>query len=142
MFVDLLALGSLLGQLLGQPFAEASPEEWEMANCSNPFTELTSCGRFSPNGCCAKGCVRNHRGRCVQEQCTDAWTTWMERPVSLSCYFHWFLLIFAAIITVVMVALVVCNISFEVNRCLRQRRSQRFRRFRDLSGASIGSTQC
>ncbi|KAH8232483.1 hypothetical protein KR032_008079 [Drosophila birchii] len=111
-------------------------------NCSNPFTEVAACGRFSANGCCVKGCIRNPRGRCVPEQCTDTWSPWLSRPVTMSCYFHWFLVIFAGIVTLLMTFLVLCNVGFEVRRYLRQRRNQRFRPFRDLSGISIGSTQC
>ncbi|KAH8362973.1 hypothetical protein KR084_003880 [Drosophila pseudotakahashii] len=131
-----LALGLLVQFVLG------ISGQYETVNCSNPFTELTACGRFSPSGCCAKGCVRNLRGRCVQEQCTSSWTAWLRKPVTMSCYFHWFLLIFAGIITAIMMGLVVCNVGFELRRHLRQRRVERFRRFRDLSGVSIGSTQC
>ncbi|XP_017039320.1 uncharacterized protein LOC108086791 [Drosophila ficusphila] len=141
MLANLFTLGFLLVQLILPPVLGFS-EEYESANCSDPSTDLTSCGRFSPNGCCAKGCVRNLRGRCVQEECTASWNAWLKRPVTMSCYFHWFLLIFAGIIIVVMLCLVVCNVGFEVRRCLRRQRIERFRRFRDLSGVSIGSTQC
>ncbi|KAI8044715.1 uncharacterized protein LOC128259441 [Drosophila gunungcola] len=141
MLAYLLSLGWLLAQLILPP-AMGLSEQFESVNCSNPFTELTSCGRISPNGCCAKGCVRNLRGRCVPEQCTTSWNAWLRKPVTMSCYFHWFLVIFAGIITAVMMGLVVCNVGFEIRRHLRQRRIQRFRRFRDLSGVSIGSTQC
>ncbi|XP_037722066.1 uncharacterized protein LOC119554995 [Drosophila subpulchrella] len=137
MSVHLLTLGCLLAQ-----FVLGISGEFEAVNCSHPLAELTTCGRFSPNGCCAKGCVRNLRGRCVQEQCTASWTAWLRKPVTMSCYFHWFLLIFAGVITAIMMGLVVCNVGFEVRRYLRQRRVERFRRFRDLSGVSIGSTQC
>lgn len=111
-------------------------------NCSNPLTDVTECGRFSANGCCAKGCVRNPRGRCVTEQCTDSWNLWLPRPMTMSCYFHWFLLIFAGIITLGMTVLVLCNAGYEMRRYLRQRRQRRFRPIRALSGVSVGSTQC
>ncbi|KAH8267788.1 uncharacterized protein [Drosophila bipectinata] len=144
MGADHLTVACLLSQLLSM-VAEGSVDDWEpesVANCSNPMTVLTTCGRFSANGCCAKGCVRNHRGRCVQEQCMDSWSSWLKRPVTMSCYFHWFLLIFAGIITALMLALVACNVAYEVKRFMHRRSMARFRRFRDLSGGSVGSTQC
>ncbi|XP_017079569.1 uncharacterized protein LOC108113495 [Drosophila eugracilis] len=137
MLANMLTLGCLLAQFILGISAENGT-----VNCSNPFTEITACGRFSPNGCCAKGCVRNLRGRCVEEQCTASWSAWLRKPVTMSCYFHWFLMIFAGIILAVMMGLVVCNVGFELRRYFRQRRAERFRRFRDLSGVSIGSTQC
>ncbi|EDV53006.1 uncharacterized protein LOC6554964 [Drosophila erecta] len=137
MLAKLLTLGSLLAHIIPRSLGQHAG-----VNCSDPQTELTVCGRFSPNGCCAKGCVRNVRGRCVQEQCTESWSGWLQKPVTMSCYFHWFLLIFAALITAIMLGLVACNAAFEVRRYFRQRRVERFRRFRDLSGVSIGSTQC
>ncbi|XP_043655093.1 uncharacterized protein LOC122621326 [Drosophila teissieri] len=137
MLANLLTLGTLVAHLMPRIGAQ-----YAAVNCSDPLTEVTACGRFSPNGCCAKGCVRNVRGRCVQEQCTASWSGWLQRPVTMSCYFHWFLLIFAGLITAIMLGLVACNAAFEVRRYLRQRRAERFRRFRDLSGVSIGSTQC
>ncbi|XP_033164878.1 uncharacterized protein LOC117144027 [Drosophila mauritiana] len=137
MIGSMLTLGCLLAQVIPRIRGQ-----YAAVNCSDPRIELTSCGRFSPNGCCAKGCVRNVRGRCVQEQCTASWSGWLQRPVTMSCYFHWFLLIFAGLITALMLGLVACNAACEIRRYLRQRRVQRFRRFRDLSGVSIGSTQC
>uniref|UniRef100_A0A6P4EBP1 Uncharacterized protein LOC108041924 n=1 Tax=Drosophila rhopaloa TaxID=1041015 RepID=A0A6P4EBP1_DRORH len=136
-----LTLGCFLAQFILHPVLSLS-EEYETVNCSNPLTEVTPCGRISPNGCCAKGCVRNLRGRCVLEECTSSWNAWLRKPVTMSCYFHWFLLIFAGVILAVMTGLVVCNVGFELRRHFRQRRIERFRRFRDLSGVSIGSTQC
>ncbi|KAH8293624.1 hypothetical protein KR054_002266 [Drosophila jambulina] len=132
-----LITACLLGQLLLLP-VEASTS----VNCSNPLTDVAACGRFSANGCCAKGCMRNPRGRCVQEQCTDSWSPWLSRPMTMSCYFHWFVIIFAGFIALLMFVLVMCNLGCEVGRCIRQRRHRRFRPFRDLSGISIGSTQC
>ncbi|KAH8384228.1 hypothetical protein KR200_003625 [Drosophila serrata] len=132
-----LTTACLLAHLLLVPL-EASAS----VNCSNALTNVAACGSFSTNGCCAKGCIRNSRGRCVPEQCTDTWSPWLPRPVTMSCYFHWFLVIFAGIITMVMTVLVLCNVGFEVRSYLRQRRHRRFTPFRDLSGISIGSTQC
>ncbi|KAH8306184.1 hypothetical protein KR018_003623 [Drosophila ironensis] len=140
MFVDLLTVVSICNQLFGLVVGcTAEEDERELVNCSHPLIELTACGKFSPNGCCAKGCVRNHRGLCVAERCTDSWSGWLERPVSMSCYFHWSMIIFGVTLAAVMLVLGVCNISHEVKRYIRQKRSNRFRRF---STTSTGSTQC
>jgi len=121
-----LLISLVFGQLLG-------PTMGEFVNCSLPGTELANCGQISANGCCAKGCVRNAIGRCVEEECTGSWNGWLSRPVTMSCYFHWFLLIFAAFIFVLMLTLLTCNVAYEVRDCLRKRRQTQYVHF---SGSS------
>ncbi|ALC46357.1 CG15549 [Drosophila busckii] len=99
-------------------------------NCTALDLPLAACGKFTANGCCSKGCVRNARDRCVPETCMGGnWTGWLSRPASMSCYFHWFLLLFAAAIFVLMMGVLVCNTVFEIRLCLRKRRRNRYVRF-------------
>ncbi|KAM8706276.1 hypothetical protein ACLKA7_010537 [Drosophila subpalustris] len=112
----------------------------QFVNCSLPGTEVTNCGKISANGCCAKGCVRNAIGRCVQEQCTGSWNGWLSRPVTMSCYFHWFLLIFAALIFALMLALLSCNVAYEVRNCMRKRSQARQSRYVHFSASSSMSS--
>ncbi|XP_030573584.1 uncharacterized protein LOC115771842 [Drosophila novamexicana] len=121
-----LVLGQLVMPVIGAVYA----------NCSEPSTQLTSCGQISANGCCAKGCIRNAVGRCVVEQCTGSWNGWLRRPVTMSCYFHWFLLIFAAVVIALMTVIVILNLIFEVRVCLRKRRLARYVRFSPRSSPS------
>ncbi|XP_030371082.1 uncharacterized protein LOC115621553 [Scaptodrosophila lebanonensis] len=88
------------------------------------------------NGNCPKGCVRTLRGRCVPERCTTDWIGWLNRPVTMSCYFHWFLLMLAALVMFLMLGLMVCNLVYEVRLCLRKRRRLRYRRFSGSSSTS------
>lgn len=114
-----------------------TPSVEQTMNCSAPSEELTACGHHSPNGCCAKGCMRNAGGRCVPELCTFTWNGWLKRPVTMSCYFHWFLLIFATFIFTLMLLLLVCNMTYEMRRCMRRRPQSRYVRFTVTSSPSI-----
>ncbi|EDW16608.1 uncharacterized protein LOC6575129 [Drosophila mojavensis] len=120
-----LAMGQLMAPVLGQ-----------FVNCSLSTVELTACGKLSPNGCCAKGCIRNAAGRCVAEHCTGSWDGWLRRPVTMSCYFHWFLLIFAAFIIILMSSVVLLNLVFELRLFLEKRRMRRYLRFSPRSSPS------
>ncbi|KAH8312330.1 hypothetical protein KR044_010241 [Drosophila immigrans] len=122
-----LVLGQLLCPAMGQ------------VNCSELSGSGNNCGKFSANGCCAKGCVRNARGRCVVEDCVGSWNGWLRRPVTMSCYFHWFLLIFAAFIVVLMLTLVTCNLVYELCNCVRKRQ-QATTRYLHLSPSSSMSS--
>ncbi|KAH8418020.1 hypothetical protein KR222_010604, partial [Zaprionus bogoriensis] len=124
-FRSVIMLRCLVLALLLLPLAAG-----ENVNCSEASAELGTCSSLSANGCCAKGCVRNAIGRCVQELCmSDGWDGWLKRPASVSCHFHWFLLTFACLILILMLLLLTCNVAFEVRRCLRKRRQSRYVRF-------------
>ncbi|XP_034660996.1 uncharacterized protein LOC117896658 [Drosophila subobscura] len=113
-------------------------------NCSmksrSKSTEvLLYCGA---NGCCAKGCMRNAKGKCVMEECTGSLTGWLRRPVTISCYFHWFLILSAGLFTAIMAVLVLYSLGLKVRNCWRQRFSTRYRPIRNVSGVSSASTPC
>ncbi|EDV90604.1 uncharacterized protein LOC6569561 [Drosophila grimshawi] len=132
--LSFLLVAVLLGQLVNPVLGEDCTE------LATTNTTSTTCGSMSANGCCAKGCIRNTMGRCIAEECTGSWTGWLSRPVTMSCYFHWFLLIFGAIIGLIMVFLIVLNLAFEVRLCLRKRqqdnRQSRYVRFSPRSSPS------
>ncbi|XP_023174662.2 uncharacterized protein LOC111602007 [Drosophila hydei] len=116
----------LLSLMMGQ---QMTPVPGQYVNCSLSSVELTACGQLSTNGCCAKGCIRNALGRCVTEQCTGSWDGWLRRPLTMSCYFHWFLLIFAGLITTLMSTVIILNLIFELRLYLEKRRMRRYLRF-------------
>ncbi|KAH8408489.1 hypothetical protein KR215_006148, partial [Drosophila sulfurigaster] len=129
-----LVISLVLGELLRPAMSQV--------NCIEMTTQLVphkNCGKFSANGCCAKGCVRNARGRCVAEDCIGSWSGWLRRPVTMSCYFHWFLLIFAAFIIVLMLTLITCNVAYELRKWLRKRQ-QASTRYLHLSRSSSQSS--
>lgn len=105
--------------------------------CNASGVNQTSCSNLSPNGCCAKGCMRNAVGHCVRELCTFTWNGWLKHPVTMSCYFHWFLLIFAMFIFTLMLLLLVCNVTHEVCLCLRRRQQTQYVRFTPTSSPSV-----
>ncbi|EDW84507.1 uncharacterized protein Dwil_GK13102 [Drosophila willistoni] len=131
----------LLLVMLAHPIWPAEGEY--TSNCTDQATELTTCGHITANGCCPKGCIRNARGRCVEEKCTGSWNGFLERPLTMSCHFHWFLIFVAIVISSIMAGMICANLAFEIRECLRKRRLARYRQFSDISGSSfIGSTQC
>lgn len=106
--------------------------------CNASGVNQTSCSHnHSPNGCCAKGCMRSAGGHCVRELCTFTWNGWLKHPVTMSCYFHWFLLIFAMFIFTLMFLLLVCNVTHEVCRCMRRRQQTRYVLFNPTSSPSV-----
>ncbi|XP_022213560.2 uncharacterized protein LOC111068400 [Drosophila obscura] len=94
------------------------------------------------NGCCAKGCVWNGLDKCVVEECTSSLTGWLRRPVTVSCYFHWFLLLSACLVTAVMTVLALYALGLKLRNCLRARFNARYRPIRNESHISFGSTPC
>lgn len=119
------------------PLVLMTPSVAQSINCSVSREELTGCGHYSPNGCCAKGCMRNAGDRCVPELCTYTWNGWLKNPVTMSCYFHWFLLIFASFIFTLMMLLLVCNMTYELRRCVRRQHQSRYVRFSVTSSPSV-----
>ncbi|KAH8381515.1 hypothetical protein KR093_007284 [Drosophila rubida] len=124
-----LVISLVLGQLLCPTMAQGNSSETAVSipmqsssTTSSSSNNNNHCSKLSANGCCAKGFVRNARGRCVVENCMGgSWNGWLSRPLTMSCYFHWFLLIFAGFIIVLMLALATCNLAFELRKWLFKR---------------------
>ncbi|XP_001357585.2 uncharacterized protein [Drosophila pseudoobscura] len=111
-------------------------------NCSSGRRSSEDFFICGANGCCVEGCVENDLGQCVEEDCTTSLTGWLHRSVTVSCYFHWAMILCAALTTALMTLLVLYALGLQLRKFFRQRFNARYRPIKDVSGVSIGSTLC